>query len=55
MKIQVINGYSKQIGHWEIELIVSRKEAERRFNNYVSEYEATTSEEDEWYLCYKRN
>lgn len=49
MKIQMINGYSKQIGHWEVELLASREKAEKRFNNYVDEYEATRDEDDEWY------
>lgn len=49
MKVQTINGYSRIIGHWEVELLASREKAEERFNNYVDEYEATRDEDDEWY------
>ena len=49
MKVQMINGYSRITGHWEVELLASREKAEERFNNYVDEYEATRDFHDEWY------
>ena len=48
-KVYIINGYSKTIGHWEVELFLSKEKAEKQFAYYVDEYDATVSFDDEWY------
>lgn len=48
-KVYVLNGYSRNSGQWEVELLASKEKAENRFNNYVDEFQATRSEEDEYF------
>lgn len=49
MNIWLITGYTKEVGVWEVELFKNKGEAVSMFNHYKVEYEATTSEDNEWY------
>ena len=49
MKIWLINGYTQEIGIWEVELFTSKKDAEWMFNHYVEDYKATISDDNEWF------
>ena len=49
LKLYMINGYTKNIGSWEVEHFRNEDDAVKAFENYVDEYEATIDEDDEWY------
>ena len=52
MTIWLINGYTKEIGIWEVELFTDKSKAEEMFKYYVKDYNAEVSEDNEWFaMC----
>lgn len=48
MKIYLINGYTDNIGLWEVALFTDKEKAISEFKTYVHRYHAEVSEYDEW-------
>ena len=49
IKVYIINGFTANIGSWEVELFTSFDIAKKMFDNYVTEYEANTDSDNDTY------
>lgn len=48
MKIWLINGYTKNIGLWEVDLFTDKESAKETFNYYLKEYNASVCSDNKY-------